>query len=324
METRDLDMEYEGETAPRHRFVAAMLTALHPTLGYLYVGQSGRAWAAALGFTLYLGIFVGTWAALQFFPLLPFVTFVLGWVIFVSLCMWDVLQESQKQGATYLLRSFNHPMIYGLVYMVIGLAPLHASWYLSTNVLWSVVQVNDLSMYPSLLPGDIVLVDRMAYQEATPKPGDEVLTQSQEAGGSVSLSRVLAAPGDTYHLMGDNLYLNKTPLARSFYETENHTNILAGDPTLPSTRLYLEENKGQKYVIAALLATPPKKTEVATVPEEQLLLAGDNRTRIVASPPQTRPIATVLGKPRFILYSASQDTGKAPESRWDRVGLRIE
>ena len=54
--------EYRGEVSPRSGGIAAVLTVLHPSLGYLYVGRAGAALAVAFVYLGYIAAFVAACA----------------------------------------------------------------------------------------------------------------------------------------------------------------------------------------------------------------------------------------------------------------------
>lgn len=314
--------EYHGETAHRGRLMAVLLTALHPSLGYLYVGRTSAAWAAALFFLFYLAGFLALWASLQFFPLLPMATFATGWVLIALMCLWDILREVDQEASPYLLRGYNHPVIYTMVYVFAAIVPAYSAWFIATHSLWSVVKINDSTMYPSLMPGDMVLVDNLAYQLRAPLRGQEVVTEQAE--GHVAVGRVVGLPGDLVQLRGDELLVNDSPLPR--FVLEGHSEqALVEEIGLGSQRLLIEENDLERYVIATRPGPPPQDSPALTVEEDQVLVTSDNRTQPGKLALRRVPRGRILGKPRYILYSGTQpEPGDQAQARWDRVGLRLQ
>ncbi len=235
----DLD-DYKGEIAPRSKVVATILTALHPTLGYLYIGQSVAAVGAAFFFTFYLTTFMVLWSALQFFPILPLVVFFTGWFLFVVLCLLGILRHMRNTPTDYILQSYNHPVVYVIIYVLVGMLPGQLAWFTSTEVLWSIVQVNDPSMYPGLMPGDVILVDRFAYlRPSALQPGEGVVLREGDGKRQrVHLGRVVGLPGDEVSSKDGNIFVNYEPLKRFFYEDETLTNALAATDASPNARRF--------------------------------------------------------------------------------------
>lgn len=314
--------EYLGEVAPRRRWTAALLTALHPALGYLYVGRPDAAGVAALAFFLYLVGFVGLWAWLKFFPLLPLAAFIGGWAVVSLLCLWGILRSIDEAKTAYIAKGYNHPMIYGMVYLFGALLPVYAGWFVSTALLWGVVQINDEAMYPSLLPGDVVLVDQRAWRAAPPGRGVGVVVA--RSGGLVQLGRVVGIEGDQVSLRGDEVILNQAPLPRYLLEGDAEDAATAGDGA-PAARLLIEENDRRRYVIATQAGPPPEESAPLQVGPGEVLITSDNRAWPQKATLERVPTAQLLGQPRYIFYSSARaGSGEAAAARWERVGLRVE
>lgn len=325
-------IEYRGETAPRSPLTATLLTALHPSLGYLYVGRSGPALVAAVAFTLYLTLFMTLWATLQFFPLLPLLVLAAGWLILSMICLASILRDANQQGQDYLLRKFNHPVIYAVTYVIVGMIPLLAFYHLSTQTFWGIVKVNEDSMAPSIVTGDTLLIDRLAYQTGhAPQRGEEILVAAGDDGqrnGHVILGRVVGVAGDTVSLKGGGVVVNDQALERRFYGEDGMLpdDALAGEPAPFGERIYIETHGEKRYVIAGDL--PPMTTQAAkpvTLDEGQLALLGDHRANAGSRPLITVKAERVIGRPRYILYSEARVEGQdTMKFRWSRVGLRVE
>ena len=76
------------------------------------------------------------------------------------------------------------------------------------------VRVRGWSMYPSLTPGEWVLIDRLAYRTGEPRRNEVVLALDPRDRGRPILKRIAGVPGDEtaagrmapgeYFLVGDN------------------------------------------------------------------------------------------------------------------------
>jgi signal peptidase I len=64
------------------------------------------------------------------------------------------------------------------------------------------------SMAPALLPGDRVVVNRLAYHDDPIQPGDVVAFTDPEHPGRVAIKRVVAMPGDTIAIYAGALFVN--------------------------------------------------------------------------------------------------------------------
>lgn len=321
-------VEYLGETAPRSKAVAALLTTLHPSLGYLYVGRPVAAGVAALLSTLALAALLALWGALQFFPLLPLATAIAAWGVMSALCMVDIWTTADQRGDQYLLRGFNHGVIYAVAFVMIALVPGFAAYHLSTQVMWGLVRINDDSMAPSLLPGDTLLVDRLAFEGQLPARGDKVVISATDGAGGqkqVLLSRVVGLPGDTVALKGGAVVLNDAPLPRHHYGKDDEGEALAGAPTPGEDRLYVEgDAQGPRYLIAGDLPPSSADNKPVVVEPGSVLLMSDHRGQLEAEPFMTVTAERIIGKPRYIIHSESLEEGGQPRTRWSRIGLRAD
>ena len=143
------------------------------------------------------------------------------------------------------------------------------------------------SMKPTILEGDRIFVNKVAYDLKVPfttlriawwdnpQRGDIVVLYSPYDGRRL-VKRAIAVPGDTIEMRNSFLYVNGTRLDYS-----------AADPGVvdfiskqeqPKSRFYMEGIPGRKH---AMMLTPWKASvrnfEAVTVPPGQYFVMGDNR-----------------------------------------------
>jgi len=317
---QDIESEYKGETAPRSRWAVVVLTMLHPPLGYLYVGKSGAAAASAAFYLIYLVAFIGVWSLLKFFPFWPGLVFVAGWEIMAVMCLMGLLRDVElHQGQEYLLRGFNHPVVYTLVFLLTALVPVYGAYHLSTQQLWGIVQVNDDSMYPALESGDVLLVDRAAFWSREPARGEMVVLRVDDQGAQrnhVRLGRIIAEAGDEVLFEGTSVWVNGEPLQQWVY---------MNDADVAGTPVYIERNAERSYLIAGQATPPPDVgVEPIQVKKSQVLIIGDNRGHAMSERLfWTAERTQVLGKPIYLLYSNVPAGEGASHARFERSGLKI-
>jgi signal peptidase I len=71
-------------------------------------------------------------------------------------------------------------------------------------------RVEDASMRPTLEPGDYVLVNRWAYRNRPPRPGDLVVVQDPERPDRFLVKRVTdAATSTEIRIAGDNSVMSR-------------------------------------------------------------------------------------------------------------------
>lgn len=74
--------------------------------------------------------------------------------------------------------------------------------------------VNGNSMQPTLQNGDLLLVQRMGYQE--PQRFDIVVFDSGDGQGTLYIKRVMGLPGETVQVVDGILLINGEPLEESY------------------------------------------------------------------------------------------------------------
>jgi len=187
------------------------------------------------------------------------------------------------------------------------------------------------SMHPNLLEGDVVLVNRLAYDVKVPlsnisiaRLGDpqrgDIVTFWSPADGKRLIKRVAALPGDTVTMHNKMLTINGraatyTPLGEG-QESVGHSISLR--------TLRLEENTGpEEHEIQWLQhSSLASNFGPLTLPKDQYLMLGDNRdnsadSRYIGLVPRR----LLIGKAEGVLASANITGNWMP--RFDRFGKSL-
>ena len=140
------------------------------------------------------------------------------------------------------------------------------------------------SMQPSILVGDRIFVNKLAYdfkvpfttwhitEWGQPSRGDIVVFYSPHDGQRL-VKRVIGLPGDTVALRDNRLYLNGLEVKQETIGAGTTAGDQAG-----SARLYLEFLPGQTHSIALIPGTMATRTfGPYRVPEDHFFMMGDNR-----------------------------------------------
>ncbi|WP_133470159.1 signal peptidase I [Paraglaciecola marina] len=166
------------------------------------------------------------------------------------------------------------------------------------------------SMLPTIVEGDRILVNKMAYrlevpftditvmEIAKPKRGDIVVFNSVKADNRL-VKRLIAEPGDTVAMESNKLIINGTPV---HYEQREQTFLQTE---------YLENTA--HFVQFTPVANPRDSFESVTVPEGQYLVLGDNRNNSADSRYYGFvPAIEIQGKATKVLLSLNPDNYYLP------------
>jgi signal peptidase I len=183
------------------------------------------------------------------------------------------------------------------------------------------------SMKPTILEGDRVFVNKLAYdlkvpfttwhlaEWSAPKRGDIVVFYSPKDGMRL-VKRTIGLPGDVVELRNDQLIINGQPVNYGTIENELLRDVA---PVDRANSVYAEEQlPGRSHLVAGIPAVPAKRNfGPCTVPENSYFMMGDNRDNSYDSryfgPVQRNRI---LGRATAVVMSTDADHYYRP--RWDR------
>lgn len=170
------------------------------------------------------------------------------------------------------------------------------------------------SMRPTLLEGDVVLVNRLAYDLklpltdvvllhlGEPQRGD-VVTFSSPAGGTRLIKRIVGLPGDRVAMQDNVLILNGRPLV--YHDAHRHGETLAPGWVIGAERA-TEELAGRPHAVQRFPASAAQRdfAEI-TVASGHYFMMGDNRdnsedSRVIGTVPRER----LIGRAHHVLVSA--------------------
>ena len=105
------------------------------------------------------------------------------------------------------------------------------------------VRVENISMEPTLLPGQFILVNKMAYRLGDFNRGDVIIFHYPRNPNEDYIKRVVGLPGETITVRDNHVYVNNQPLDEPY------------------------------------IAAPPQYSGEWTVPPDQVFVLGDNRNQ---------------------------------------------
>ncbi len=177
------------------------------------------------------------------------------------------------------------------------------------------------SMEPTILPGDRLFVNKLAFglrlpftkrwitQWDGPASGDVVILFSPSDGTRL-VKRVIAGPGDTISMSNNHLVLNGQPIAYTASPVEQ---------TESQTRLLTEALEGHAHAVKETPAnTMARRTiDPLVIPKGQYFVMGDNRDNSADSRYfGLVPRANIVGRASTIALSVDPNNSYMP--RWER------
>jgi signal peptidase I len=189
------------------------------------------------------------------------------------------------------------------------------------------------SMYPTLMIGDRIVADRLAYDIklpftdiivkhlADPRRGD-IVTFSSPEDGTRLVKRIVGVPGDTVEMRGEELIVNGQKAAYAEAEGRVAERLT---PDYSGTQLVLTERvlDSQRPIIVMPERMAMRSFGPVTVPQGEYLMLGDNRDNSRDS----RYIGLVkreliTGQVKRVAFSVDTDRFYLP--RFDRFGAVLQ
>jgi signal peptidase I len=188
------------------------------------------------------------------------------------------------------------------------------------------------SMRPNLLEGDVVFVNRLAFdlklpltnviltRLGEPKRGD-VATFSSPTDGTRLIKRIIALPGDVVEMHDEQLVINGQALGYTLLSRSREPLAQGGT----TAAVHLREAMGGEHHQIQVLPQVEARRNFAplTIPDGQFMMLGDNRdnsadSRYIGLVPR----ALLIGRAERVLVSADIKGNWAP--RTERFGMRME
>ena len=89
--------------------------------------------------------------------------------------------------------------------------------FLAINALSARVRVENISMKPTLQPGEFLLVNRVAYKIGKPSIGDIIVFHAPGESDVDYIKRIVGLPGDDVAISDGIVYVNSFPLYESYF-----------------------------------------------------------------------------------------------------------
>lgn len=187
------------------------------------------------------------------------------------------------------------------------------------------------SMRPTILEGDVVFVNRLAFDAkipltdvsvarlGEPRRGD-VVTFSSPKDGTRLIKRIVGLPGDVVQMRDEVLFVNGEQA--EYTDMTPASEVLGGDVSVPAIRA-TEHLAGSSRSVQILPRVGARRDfGPLKLPADQFFMLGDNRdnsedSRFIGPVPR----ALLIGRAHHILLSADITSNWLP--RWERTASAI-
>jgi signal peptidase I len=301
-------------TARRIPWVAMALSFLSAGVGHIYCGRIFKglllyfAW-----FVIPLAVAIGALCEASLGTLVGLILIpTLAVTVLYVYAAFDAYSIAKTTDIEYPLKDYNRAAIYWLLILVELVYPIGLTAGVREYV-FEAFFLPERSMAPNFLPGDRILVNKLASRKEFPERGDVIVFRNPEPeGGRVFIKRVIAVAGDRVAINGDVVEVNGKQLERERVPTES----LDAIRDHIDQDVFYESQSGARYLVmtggdeSGDHAT--RSTELV-VPRRCVYVLGDNRSRSRDSR-QFDPIhvGDVIGYVDYIFW---------PAGSWSRFGV---
>ena len=300
----------------RHIWIAVPLSLIMPGLGQIYCGKLARGLVFTFLNLLPLPVTIGLFAMSTSSLLMPAVIAMIllaGLIQLIAIIDSVCLAHNAKE---YVLKDYNKPVVYVLLLVLITTGSVGSTFYLREQLL-EAFRVPVASNYPTILPGDRFIANKIAYKNSDPKKGDLIVFLNPENRRINYIKRVVAIAGDTVEIKDGQLYVSDEKLLRQMLPHLTLDNIrikVKGKPL--EGDVYEETNGSAKYKIFMAEHQTPDDFAKMIVPKHHCFVLGDTRNLSKDLLKDSRhfgpiPLATIKGRADYLYF---------PAKDWSRFG----
>lgn len=310
-----MDEQIAQNRYQRHIWLAVLLSLIMPGLGQVYCGRLKRGLVLNFLNILPLPIIIGLFSVNNSPALIQIVVALVlgGGIILLTATIDSVLLA--KRSAAYQLKDYNNPVVYVLLVLIVTGGSIGSALYIRGQGL-EAFRVPAASCYPTIVPGDRILVNKQAYKRRDPARGDLVVHINPLNRHINYIKRIVAVAGDTVEMKDNHLYINGRELPQRKLPDSTFDNIRITERGIQIEGEVLEETNGNaKYNIFLMGPINDKRLvdfPKITVPEHNCFVLGDNRNNSIDSRNfDPIPLATIIGRADYIYW---------PAKDWSRFG----
>lgn len=128
-----------------------------------------------------------------------------------------------------------NPLV-ALVYWLLAIAIAFGASYFIKEYGFEIIRVSGDGMYQTLMNGDLALVTKFDYKDASPQRGD-VVAVTVDGNKGMMLRRVVGLPGETVEILGGDTMVNGSKLLEQYIGLRTYDTFEG--KTMPPDKYYL-------------------------------------------------------------------------------------
>ena len=303
----------------KHRrlpWLAVLLSWIMAGLGHIYCGKFVKGLIITFLVCIFIPVFFG---ALSVGPSsVRMVVVILSFLIFVIIWLFSIIDSwytAKHTSASYTPKDYNRWYVYLLLVLMGTGGSTQIAFNIRTTLL-EAFRVPAASCYPTIVPNDRLLANKLAYKNKDPERGDLIVFLNPKDRRQNYIKRVVAIAGDTVEIKDGQLLINNQQLQREKIVQSELDDIKIEFDDKPLEGEVFEETNGDAQYKIFLAGPPhnkgPNDFSKITVPEHHCFVLGDNRNLSFDSRNfGPVPLATIKGKADY-LYCPAKD--------WSRFG----
>ena len=300
----------------RWPWVAVTLSVIMTGLGHIYCGRIVKglvlAFISCILTPFLFGVFSVSHSTIRIAVII--VTLLASSVIWLYAII-DSGYIAERIKENYTPKDYNR----WYVYVILILMGTGGSTQIAFNIRTFFLQafrVPVASNYPTLIPNDRFLANKIAYKNSDPQKGDLVVFTNPQDRRQNYIQRVVAVAGDTVEISNGEVYVNDQQLLR---QKLPHSTLDSIRITIKRDKIeqlegdvFEETNGDAKYKIFLADYNPPSDFAKITVPKHHCFVLGDNRNLSYDSR-NFGPVllATIKGRADYLYF---------PAKDWSRFG----
>lgn len=299
----ELERRYLGEPVDRRPLLAILAGLLSPGMGLAYIGRPVSGLLLNAGLIGVWVMFFVAWMVRPFAPLVPALVLGLATLLLWLMVVVDLARWAFRHGKGYVARDVNHPFVYTGVAVFSFWLPAYTLLALVPGFLFFVAPVVTPDMYPTLVPGDHVVVERCTNGLCQVKTGDVVAYRDPRTSER-RFGRLVAMPARHVAIAEGQIYVDAQPCSQVRLTGSLLDGVEQMSGSASASRVLIEETCGNSSWMAAMPRTAVWGEAINSEPDTGVFILNDDRARMDDSRTVGRvPIEALLGRVTWVAWS---------------------